>query len=317
MKEKKRIIRNIGIAAGIVLIVGAGIFAAYNRLDLLFNPPATELPEHNSILLNMNEGYDIPVASLKFSDGKVIAIIKACFDMGSAINTMSEKSYKMIKERGYIVKEYFCPLLLTDANKRTRLHTKCVQVDLPVMLVPKIGLEHCIRGVRFFVTPGEEMMSFGTEFLKEFVVHIEDNGRQWRLDKKPPESYAESFHLKSFNWHVHDLGGRYYWNLSVGGTEEDFFIDTAYGFSSLQMPVEDYDGNNVAKADSLYAAHSVQTVKNIYDTLNVRAGGFEFDSQVCFAQGTRNTYYVVNPQYFGRIFNLSIDLGNKMIYIVK
>lgn len=317
MERNKRITRSAGIAASIALVAAILLFAAYNRIDLLMNPPDTALPENNSILLNIDNQYKIPVATFHFSYENTVAKIHACFDTGCAINTISDRTYRLIKGQGYVKKEYFCPLLLTDSNKSTKLQTRCVHIDIPVQLIPDLGLEHCIKNVRFFVIPSDEMMTLGVEFLKEFVIHSEYGGRQWLLDHKTPQKYMASYQLKSFNWHMNDLGGRYYWPLAVGDTEEDFFIDTAYGIAPLQMPIEEYKGSNPAQIDSLYSSYSVVPVKKTYDTLAVKAGDITFNTPICFIDGQRNTYYVVNPQALSTVFNISYDLKNKKLYVVK
>lgn len=67
MERNKRITRSAGIAASIALVAAILLFAAYNRIDLLMNPPDTALPENNSILLNIDNQYKIPVATFHFS----------------------------------------------------------------------------------------------------------------------------------------------------------------------------------------------------------------------------------------------------------
>ena len=101
------------------------------------------------------------------------------------------------------------------------------------------------------------------------------------------------------------------------GIEENFFIDTAYELSALQLPAEQYKGSKPSQMDSVYAAHSIIILKNIYDSVTVKAGEVSFNSQACFFEGKRNTRYVVNPHIFKDNFNISYDFGNKMIYLVK
>ena len=318
MNKIKNKIKNTFIVIALFITLCIGLCAAYNRMDLFLNPPITEIPEFNSVLLNIDNSYNVPVTTFRFSDSKFVTTITSILDTGSAINTINEESYQLIKERGYIKKEYFCPLLLTDANKNTTISTRCVHIDIPVQLIPQIGLKHCIKNVRFFIRPGDDFMTLGVEFLKEFIIHSEAHGEQWRLSKELPEDYLAKFQLKKFNWHINDFGGRYYWPLTiVGSVHEDFFIDTGYGFSTLQMPMDNHKGENLAKVDSSYSANSVAVLENTYDTLTIKVGDFTFDTEACFFNGTRNTSYVINPHALREKFNISYDLKNGMLYIVK
>lgn len=318
MKRARNTIRNTII--GIVLFILLGLVVSYNRLDLILNPPTTELPEYNSILLNIDKEESVPFTTFRFRDNKnkYEIAIWALLDTGSAINTIDEESYQLIKELGYVKKEYFCPLVVTDANRHTRIHTLCIHIDIPVQLTPELYHNHCIKDIRFFVVPGKEGMTLGVELLKEFIIHSEAYGEQWRLSKELPENYLVKFKLKNFNWHIHDLGGRYYWPLTIDGVVQDnFFIDTGYGFSALQLPIDNYKGNNIAQTTVSQAANSKVSIEHTYDTLTVKVGDIIFDAEACFFNGTVNTQYVINPYALSNKFDISYDLKNKMLYIVR
>ncbi len=316
MKRARNTIRNTVI--GIVIFILLGLVVSYNRLDLILNPLTTDLPEYYSILLNINKDANIPFTTFRFRDNKYEIAIPAILDTGSAINTIGEESYNLIKKLGYVKKEHFCPLVVTDANRHTRIHTLCIHIDIPAQLIPKLYPDHRLKDIRFFVVPGKEGMTLGVELLKEFIIHSEAYGEQWRLSKEPPENYLAKFKLKNFNWHIHDLGGRYYWPLTIDGVVQDnFFIDTGNGFSALQLPIDNYNGNNIATTTVSYAANSQVPIDITYDTMTVKVGDIIFDAEACFFNGTVNTQYVINPYALSDRFDISYDLKNKMLYIVR
>lgn len=231
---------------------------------------------------------------------------------------MDPHIYDFLKKNYPHIREYFCPLVISNAFGYTNIYTRCIRMDIPVKLYPDTTRTHYIKNVRIFVRDrdsGEEMI-LGMEFLKNFVIHSVNGGRLLMLNKTVPEDYLTKVDMKRFNWHRHDLSDRYYFPMTVDGVKKNYFMDTGNGMEDIRSRMEDYQGDKQKEKWGSMSGNSVRFMLCVKDTVPVEINGLCLDSEIYYVDLKHNTDYVMNPHaLFKDKYDYSFDARNDIVYI--
>lgn len=185
-------------------------------------------------------------------------------DTGSDISYITERDLALLDSLGYKIEEKIYPVIGRNTLGDIDYAVKRYTVDFPAycwttdsVSVPIEETKNVFHNVDFALSP-TDFSVLGIDFLEHFKIEHRTGENHVAFYKDDtPEGYEECQAVKRKGglliWPL--LGKRYYLNMAVAHTANDFFIDTGMRVAFMKQPYDDADNSIIAYEDTTMSSY--------------------------------------------------------------